>query len=144
MPGTWPLERTLTGMQPLQITKIISGGQTGADRAGLDFAIKHDIPHGGWIPKGRKTEEGKLPEQYQLQEMPTDVFRCQGRVRMKRYRMIPIEHQKTTFKALSEKGLVMLYKPAVQRGAIGAYNGLTTDGFFRPPNRIQIESTKAI
>jgi len=30
------------------IEKIISGGQTGADRAALDFAIYHDIPHGGW------------------------------------------------------------------------------------------------
>jgi hypothetical protein len=40
------------------IQKIISGGQTGADRATLDFSIKYGIPHGGWIPKGRKTEEG--------------------------------------------------------------------------------------
>jgi hypothetical protein len=37
--------------------KIISGGQTGADQAGLDVAIELGIPHGGWIPKGRKTEE---------------------------------------------------------------------------------------
>lgn len=56
------------------IQKIISGGQTGADRAALDFAIKHNIPHGGWIPKGRKTEEGALPEQYQLQEMSTSSY----------------------------------------------------------------------
>jgi len=35
------------------IQKIISGGQTGADQAALDVAIKLDIPHGGWIPKGR-------------------------------------------------------------------------------------------
>jgi hypothetical protein len=53
------------------LKKIISGGQTGADRAGLDFAIKNNISHGGWIPKGRKTEDGPLPERYQLQEMPT-------------------------------------------------------------------------
>ena len=39
------------------ISKIISGGQTGADRAALDVAIKFGIPHGGWVPKGRKTEE---------------------------------------------------------------------------------------
>jgi hypothetical protein len=52
------------------ITKIISGGQTGADRAALDFAIKHNIPYGGWVPKGRTTEDGTLPEKYQLQEMP--------------------------------------------------------------------------
>ena len=56
------------------ITKIISGGQTGADQAALDFAIKHDIPHGGWIPKGRKTEDGILPDKYHLQEMPTASY----------------------------------------------------------------------
>ena len=46
------------------LAKIISGGQTGADQAALDVAIKLNIPHGGWIPKGRKTEDGILPEQY--------------------------------------------------------------------------------
>jgi Circularly permutated YpsA SLOG family len=35
------------------LKKIISGGQTGADCAGLDYAISHEIPHGGWCPKGR-------------------------------------------------------------------------------------------
>jgi hypothetical protein len=53
------------------LKKIISGGQTGADQAALDVAIKLDIPHGGWIPKGRKTENGPLPEKYQLKEMST-------------------------------------------------------------------------
>jgi hypothetical protein len=56
------------------ITKIISGGQTGGDRAALDFAIKYKIPYGGWVPKGRRTEDGTLPEIYQLQEMPTDEY----------------------------------------------------------------------
>jgi hypothetical protein len=52
------------------LKKIISGGQTGADQAALDVAIKMGIPHGGWIPKGRKTEKGYLPDKYRLQEMP--------------------------------------------------------------------------
>ena len=50
------------------ITRIISGGQTGADRGGLDAAIYCDVPHGGWCPKGRKAEDGVIPAQYQLQE----------------------------------------------------------------------------
>jgi hypothetical protein len=50
------------------ITKIISGGQTGADRAALDAAIEYGVPHGGWIPKGRRTENGRLPDRYILQE----------------------------------------------------------------------------
>ncbi|MBL7176735.1 MAG: putative molybdenum carrier protein [Desulfobacteraceae bacterium] len=56
------------------IKKIVSGGQTGADQAALDAAIKWDIPHGGWVPKGRKTEHGPLPNIYQLKEMPTDSY----------------------------------------------------------------------
>jgi hypothetical protein len=56
------------------IQKIISGGQTGADRAALDAALKLGIPHGGWIPKGRKAEDGQLPELYKLNEMPTDSY----------------------------------------------------------------------
>ena len=56
------------------IEKIISGGQTGADRAALDFALKFYKPHGGWIPKGRITEDGPLPNKYQLQEMPTASY----------------------------------------------------------------------
>lgn len=56
------------------ISKIISGGQTGADQAALDAAIEEGIHHGGWIPKGRKTEAGPLPERYQLTEMTTDSY----------------------------------------------------------------------
>ena len=56
------------------IEKIISGGQTGADQAALDAAIAWKIPHGGWIPKGRKTEAGKLPNKYQLKETSTENY----------------------------------------------------------------------
>jgi hypothetical protein len=58
----------------MSIDKIISGGQTGAEKAALDFAIEMDIPHGGWIPKGRSTENGPLDPKYQLQEMPTSSY----------------------------------------------------------------------
>jgi hypothetical protein len=56
------------------LKKIVSGGQTGVDRAALDAAIQMGIPHGGWIPKGRLTEQGPLPESYNLREMPTDSY----------------------------------------------------------------------
>ena len=51
--------------------KIISGGQTGADRAALDWAIQNNVPHGGWCPKGRWAEDGPIGEKYQLQETPS-------------------------------------------------------------------------
>ena len=57
------------------LKKIISGGQTGADQAALDAAIEYGFPHGGWIPKGRLTENGPLSETYQLQEMPSKDYR---------------------------------------------------------------------
>ncbi len=54
------------------LKKIISSGQTEADQAALDMAIKLGIPHGGWIPKGRITETGALPERFELQEMSSE------------------------------------------------------------------------
>ncbi|MFC3458170.1 putative molybdenum carrier protein [Massilia haematophila] len=53
---------------------LVSGGQTGADRAALDWAIEHGVRHGGWCPKGRKTEDGVLPERYRLQETPAAAY----------------------------------------------------------------------
>ena len=48
--------------------KIISGGQTGADRAALDAAIESGLPCGGYCPLGRLTEDGRLPRRYPLTE----------------------------------------------------------------------------
>jgi hypothetical protein len=49
--------------------KIISGGQTGVDRAALDVALKHRIACGGWCPEGRLDEEGKIPDRYPMTEL---------------------------------------------------------------------------
>ena len=56
------------------IEKIISGGQTGADQGALDAAIALGVEHGGWIPKGRKTEVGPLPGKYHLKEMSSSSY----------------------------------------------------------------------
>jgi hypothetical protein len=48
----------------MSLKKIISGGQTGADISGIDAAIEHGMPYGGWLPKGRKTENGPLDLKY--------------------------------------------------------------------------------
>jgi Circularly permutated YpsA SLOG family len=49
--------------------KIISGGQTGVDRAALDVAREHGIESGGWCPAGRLDEFGRIPDQYQVKEL---------------------------------------------------------------------------
>ncbi len=50
------------------IARIVSGGQTGVDRAALDVAIFLEIPHGGWCPRGRRAEDGPISKVYQLTE----------------------------------------------------------------------------
>ena len=50
------------------LTKIVSGGQTGVDRAALDAAQALGFPCGGWCPKGRRAEDGTIPSRYPLQE----------------------------------------------------------------------------
>jgi hypothetical protein len=49
--------------------KIISGGQTGVDRAALDVALKHGIDCGGWVPAGRLDEFGRIPDYYPVREL---------------------------------------------------------------------------
>jgi hypothetical protein len=46
------------------VEKIISGGQTGADRAALDVALELGLAVGGWVPKGRWAEDGRIPDHY--------------------------------------------------------------------------------
>ena len=55
--------------------RIISGGQTGADQGGYDAAIKMQLEYGGWIPKNRKSENGKIPEKYKnLKEVDSSNY----------------------------------------------------------------------
>ena len=54
--------------------KIISGGQTGVDRAALDVALTLGMPSGGFCPKGRKSEDGTIPEKYALTESKSDKY----------------------------------------------------------------------
>lgn len=57
------------------IQKIISGGQTGVDRAALDWAINCGIPHGGWCPKGMLACDGTLHARYMLLETESSGYR---------------------------------------------------------------------
>jgi len=56
--------------RPSLIAKLVSGGQTGVDRAALDVALRLGIACGGWCPRGRRAEDGPIPERYPLQETP--------------------------------------------------------------------------
>lgn len=82
------------------IDKIISGGQTGVDRAALDVAIVLNVPCSGWCPKGRKSEDGPIPFRYPLRETPTSNY-----------------EQRTEWNVRDSDGTLLLYR--------GVFNGGT-------------------
>jgi hypothetical protein len=61
------------------LRKIISGGQTGADRAAPDFAIEKGLEHGGYVPRGRKAEDGRIDDRYNLVELSTSSYPARTR-----------------------------------------------------------------
>ena len=63
-------------MKPLTLSvkRIVSGGQTGVDRGALDAAITMGIDHGGWCPRGRLAENGRIPERYHLHETDSSDY----------------------------------------------------------------------
>jgi hypothetical protein len=68
-----PRTRTTTRTSTKRTT-IVSGGQTGADRAALDWALARGIECGGWCPKGRKAEDGPIDPKYPLKETPSAAY----------------------------------------------------------------------
>jgi hypothetical protein len=61
-------------MTDILVKKVISGGQTGVDRAALDFASKCGLDCGGWCPKGRLALDGRIADKYPLQETPSASY----------------------------------------------------------------------
>lgn len=58
----------------MRLRRVVSGGQTGVDRAALDAAIECGIPVGGWCPRGRLAEDGFVPHRYPLTETPSRKY----------------------------------------------------------------------
>ena len=56
------------------LLRIISGGQTGVDRAALDVAFALGLPHGGFCPRGRRAEDGPIPPHYPMEELESEDY----------------------------------------------------------------------
>ena len=65
--------------------KIVSGGQTGVDRAALDIALELELPCGGWCPKGRRAEDGRIPDRYPMEESSSPDYRVRTELNVSNY-----------------------------------------------------------
>lgn len=70
-------------MQIVRPALIISGGQTGVDRAALDEGLALGIPIAGWCPAGRRSESGPIPEHYPLRETPVPAYPMRTRLNVR-------------------------------------------------------------
>jgi hypothetical protein len=70
-------------MEKYSLPMIISGGQTGVDRAALDFALKKKICCSGWCPMGRKAEDGCIPDRYPLLQTNSSLYQHRTRKNVK-------------------------------------------------------------
>jgi len=81
--------------------KVVSGGQTGVDRAALDAAKKLDIEIGGWCPRGRLAEDGRIVDIYPLSETPSEDYA-----------------QRTTWNVRDSDGTLVLFRDAYSGGTM--------------------------
>jgi hypothetical protein len=63
----------------VRVARVVSGGQTGADRGGLDGARALGLPTGGFCPRGRRAEDGRIPEVYPLVELSSREYPARTR-----------------------------------------------------------------
>jgi hypothetical protein len=85
----------------MKLHRVVSGGQTGVDRAALDAAMACGIPIGGWCPKGRRAEDGFVPRRYPLRETPSRNY-----------------VQRTTWNVRDSDGTLVLYVGALTGGSL--------------------------
>ncbi|MEE8350389.1 MAG: putative molybdenum carrier protein [Acidobacteriota bacterium] len=95
------------------ISKLVSGGQTGVDRAALDTALELAFSCGGWCPKGRRAEDGPLDEIYPLQETPSARY-----------------PQRTEWNVRDSDGTLVLYRQTLTGGS--AYTVELAKRYDRP------------
>ncbi len=99
----------------MAISRIVSGGQTGVDRAALDVALERGIPCAGWCPRGRLAEDGSLDRRYPLSETPQarPAQRTRWNVRDSDGTLIIVRGQLRGGTALTRRAATELDKPCL-------------------------------
>ncbi len=99
----------------MAISRIVSGGQTGVDRAALDVALERGIPCGGWCPRGRLAEDGPIDRRYPLSETPQarPAQRTRWNVRDSDGTLIIARDRPTGGTALTRRAAAELDKPCL-------------------------------
>jgi len=113
----------------MTIRKIISGGQSGVDRAALDVALERGIECGGWCPSGRRAEDGTIDEKYPLNETSSRHYaqRTEWNVRDGDGTLVVTVGEPTGGTALTLKVVEKYGKPALildptEKGAVEAFH----------------------
>lgn len=88
----------------LALKRVISGGQTGVDRAGLDAAMAVGLPVNGCCPKGRRAEDGRIPDIYPLRELNQEQY-----------------HFRTELNVVDSDGTLIINKGAMTQGTRKTY-----------------------
>jgi hypothetical protein len=107
------------------LKRIVSGGQTGVDRAALDVAIELGIPVGGWCPRGRRAEDGRIPRRYRLRETPSDRYA-----------------QRTAWNVRDSDATLILTSGEASRGT--AFTHRMTSALQRPVFVVDLAQTRAV
>lgn len=93
--------------------RVVSGGQMGVDRAALDVALELGLRCGGWCPKGRLAEDGRIPDRYPLVETSSDEY-----------------PQRTEWNVRDSDGTLILYRGVLKGGS--ALTARLAEGYGRP------------
>jgi hypothetical protein len=106
---------------PRIVAGIVSGGQSGVDRAALDVALDLGLPCRGWCPAGRRAEDGAIPSRYPLRETPSadPAERTEWNVRDSHATLILSPHPLTGGTALTAELAVHYGRPLLIAGPRG-------------------------